>query len=75
MGGYSVNLRNARIKAGLTQKELAERVCVSQSMIAQCENGAKAPTVVLAVRIARTLGTSCEALVEDAGGDLNGHSG
>lgn len=64
MTGYALNLRNARLKAGLTQKELADRVCVSQSMIAQCENGAKTPTVIVAVLIARTLGTTCEALVE-----------
>lgn len=64
MTGYANNLRNARLKAGLTQKELAERVCVSQAMIAQCETGAKAPTVGLAVMIAKTLGTTCEALVD-----------
>lgn len=64
MTGFSNNLRQARLKAGMTQKELAEAVCVSQPMIAQCETGSAVPSIGVAVQIAKALGTTCEALVE-----------
>lgn len=63
MANYGENLRNARIKAGMTQSELAEKTSTTQAMIAQCERGSKTPTVGLAVLIAETLGTTCEELV------------
>ena len=64
MLGFPLNLRNARLKAGVTQKELADIVSVSQPFIAQCENGSAAPSISVAVQIARALGTTCEELVE-----------
>ena len=64
MVGFPVNMRNARLKAGLTQAELAEKVNVTQAMIARCENGSAAPSICVAVQIANALGTTCEALVE-----------
>lgn len=63
MTEFSVNLHNARCKKGLTQTELAEKIGVTHSMIAHMENGFRVPNIVLAVKIARELDTTCEELV------------
>lgn len=55
------NIKNIRLQAGMTQKELAEKVLVDQSMICQIERGSKVPTMLLGQEIAKALG--CE-LVE-----------
>ncbi len=51
-------LRNAREKKGFTQQELAKRVSVSQSMIAQIERGTKAMSVELCKEVANAM--ECE---------------
>ena len=60
---FSDNLRTAREKYGYTQAELASLVGVSQPTYAQWETGARVPTVLTAVKLARKLQTTCEALV------------
>jgi transcriptional regulator with XRE-family HTH domain len=51
----------AREAAGLTQRQLAEALGLgSRVRISQYENGAKTPSVDLALRIAAALGTSVE---------------
>lgn len=50
------NIRNIRIECNMTQCELAERVGVTQSMVAQIERGTKMPTVALAKEIAEAFG-------------------
>ena len=42
---FALTLANARIKAGFTQKELAEKAGVSQSYIAKLEGGEANPTL------------------------------
>lgn len=54
-------LERARREAGWTQAELARRSGVTQPMISRAERG-KSPLVSHAVRIARALSTSVEAL-------------
>jgi len=39
-------LRQARLKAGLTQKDLAKRLAVTQSFISKCERGERRIDVV-----------------------------
>lgn len=51
----------------MTQSELASQVGVSRQTIVAVEQGNYAPSVFLALRIARKLGTSVEALF-DVGG-------
>ena len=46
--------RAKREAMGLTQKEVAERLCVGQTMIAQVEIGMKMPSVML-VKLAAEL--------------------
>ncbi|MBI2850302.1 MAG: helix-turn-helix transcriptional regulator [Chloroflexi bacterium] len=42
---FALTLANARLKAGLTQKELAEKAGVSQAYIAKLEGGEANPTL------------------------------
>ncbi|GAA1820355.1 hypothetical protein GCM10009682_45860 [Luedemannella flava] len=55
-------IRAARKEAGLTQQDLAKAVEVSRQTVISMETGDYAPSVYLAVRIARALGTTVEAL-------------
>jgi len=56
-------LRQARKRAGLTQRELAERSGVAQPAIARIEKGAVVPRVDTLERLLRACGQSLE--VED----------
>ncbi len=49
-------LIGARIKKGLTQKELAEKVKTKQSAIARIEAGRINPTIAFLEKISRALG-------------------
>ena len=55
-------LREERARLNLTQAELAEMVEVSRKTINTVENGIFIPSTVLALRLARALGTSVESL-------------
>lgn len=55
-------LRDARVAAGWTQAELAERVEVSRKTINTVENGVFIPSTVLALKLARALGRPVEGL-------------
>jgi putative transcriptional regulator len=57
-------LREHRAWLNLTQAELAELVGVSRKTINTVENGVFIPSTVLALRLARVLGTSVEALFQ-----------
>jgi putative transcriptional regulator len=58
-------MRAARLRAGLTQQELADEVGQSYVTISRYEGGQSEPSVSHALAIARALGTT----VEDAFGD------
>ena len=49
------NIRAARKAAGVSQKELAERLQVHQKDISRWENGAHVPTVEMLVKICRAV--------------------
>lgn len=55
-------LREERARLNLTQAQLAEMVEVSRKTINTVENGIFIPSTVLALRLARALGTSVESL-------------
>ncbi len=57
-------LRQERARLDLTQAELASIVGVSRKTINTVENGVFIPSTVLALRLARALGTSVEALFQ-----------
>jgi putative transcriptional regulator len=57
-------LREARLRHELTQAELAALADVSRKTINTVENGVFIPSTVLALRLARALGTSVEDLFQ-----------
>jgi putative transcriptional regulator len=63
-GAAGVRVRGRRREVGLTQQELAARVDVSRQTIVSMETGDYAPSVYLAIKVARALDT----LVEDLWG-------
>ena len=58
----SNNLEELRKAANLTQQELSESAEVSRKSINAIENGIYVPSTVLALKIAKTLDCSVEAL-------------
>ncbi len=52
----------ARVRAGLTQAELAERMGTTQSAVARIEGGKRLPSVKTLLRYAEA--TGCRALVK-----------
>jgi putative transcriptional regulator len=57
-------LREERVRRGLTQAQLAESIGVSRKTINTVENGIFVPSTVLALRLARALDTTVEALFQ-----------
>jgi putative transcriptional regulator len=57
-----VRLRDERQRRNLTQAELAELVGVSRKTINTVENGVFVPSTILALRLAKALGTTVEKL-------------
>ncbi len=58
-------LRRARLRAGLSQAELARRVGLSRPAYTNIEKGHKHPSLVTALRIARVLNRQVEELFSD----------
>jgi putative transcriptional regulator len=55
-------IRARRKELGLTQQQLADAVGVSRQTVLSLETGDYAPSVYLALSVARTLDTTVEAL-------------
>ena len=47
-----IRLREIRIKKGLTQKQLAEKISVSTKCISMWENGERNPNIVMLKKLA-----------------------
>jgi len=56
-------LRNARLKAGLTQEEVAFRAGVDRSYLSELERNLKSPTVEMLFRLCRTLGVRASVIL------------
>lgn len=52
------NVRAARLKAGLSQEQLAERSGFTQQYLSGLERGQRNPTIVSLYEIAQALGTT-----------------
>lgn len=59
-----IQLRQARAERGWTQADLADRVGVSRKTINTVENAVFVPSTVLALKLARALQTTVEALFQ-----------
>ncbi len=56
------NLKKFRKQQGLSQKELAQAVGVTQTMIAHIENGVKIPSLAVSLELAEALNTTVDKL-------------
>ena len=61
------NTKKIRIKSGLTQEELAQKVGVGRSMLAQIERGTKTLSLPLAIELADALKCSVYDFVTGEG--------
>ena len=60
-----MNLKNARIRAGLTQEEVAEKLKIDQSAISLWETGRNGPKVSRLPEIAKLFGTTIDELLKE----------
>lgn len=60
-------IRHARKSAGMSQEQLAEKLCVSRSAIAKWETGKGMPDVENLKILSRLLGVSVDSLLDDSG--------
>ena len=58
------NIRKARKAAGVSQKELAERLQVYQKDISRWEKGERTPTMEVFTKICRELNASADEILE-----------
>ena len=58
-----MNIKRKREDKGLSQKQVAEKVNVDQSLICQIERGSKTPNLLLAKEIADTLDCKVDDLL------------
>lgn len=61
---FGPRLRELRLEAGLTQKQLAEKAGVSQNGVSQWEDGSREPGWYAVLALAEALGVSCAAFAE-----------
>ena len=61
-----MNIRNLRLKAGLTQVELAKKMSVTQSAVSLWESGEVKPLRKIHKKLAKVLGCTVEELLEEA---------
>jgi len=61
---FAGELIKARIRSGLTQKQLAEKMGTTQSTIARLESGASIPTLRSLKRYAQATGSKIKILLE-----------
>src|SRR4026209_2431763 len=66
-------LREARLKAGLSQRELARRLGLAASLISQLESGQSRPSVGTLYSIVTELGVSLDRVIR--GGEFPGAIG
>ena len=60
-----MGLRNLRIKAGMTQQELADKLEVNQAAVSRWENGDNPPLPKYQKKICRLFGCTAEELLKE----------
>ena len=60
------NIRNKRYECGMSQRELADAVGISQSMLCQIERGTKLPSLPIGRLIADALGCTIDELLDSS---------
>ena len=62
MGEFAKNLVSLRKQKDFSQRELAEKVGVTQVAISQYESGESVPRINIAMKLADVFGVTCEEL-------------
>src|SRR5215475_6525926 len=62
---FSARLKEMRERAGLTQKQLADRAGVSQRGISHWEQGLREPTWSNVIALAKALGVKCDDFLHE----------
>lgn len=62
--GLGDRIREARIRADMTQQELASAIGAAQNTITNYERGIREPDAVRLIAIARALGVTCDYLLD-----------
>ena len=60
-----MNIKNLRLKAGLTQVELAKKMHVDQAAVSRWESGETKPLKKSHKRLAKVLGCTVDELLND----------
>lgn len=63
MQRFEDRLKTLRLEKGLTQEELAEKICVTKQAISKWENGISMPDVALLGSLAELYGTTVDFLL------------
>ena len=61
-----INIKSERIRAGLSQEELAEKCEISRNSISLIETGKLNPTIIKVIDIAKTLNVDINVIIKDA---------
>ena len=69
MGEFAKNLKNLRMQKNIPQRELAEKVGVTQVAISQYESGESVPRINIAMKLADVFGVTCEELCGKENGE------
>jgi transcriptional regulator with XRE-family HTH domain len=77
LDGIGVRLREERVKAGISQRELARRLGLSASLISQLESGQSRPSVGTLYSIVTELGLSLDQVIRgsDVPENFSGNDG
>ena len=69
MGEFAKNLKDLRESGKFSQRELAEKVGVTQVAISQYESGESVPRINIAMKLADVFGVTCEELCGKENGE------
>jgi transcriptional regulator with XRE-family HTH domain len=61
---FAINLRRARLAAGISQEELASRCELHRTEVSLLERGGREPRLGTMIKLATALGTDAEALCD-----------
>jgi transcriptional regulator with XRE-family HTH domain len=67
---FAGRLKELRIAAGLTQKQLADKAAMSQAGIADLEQGRNKPSWASVLALAAALGVDCRAFQQEPASDV-----
>ena len=58
-----LDVRQARPRVGISQKDLARKVGITQAFLSEVETGTKSPSLLTAAKLARALGCTIDELL------------